>query len=206
MIIAIHQNYSSNSKGIENITNYSSNGAETKDKEVKTILSSTEQSVEVSISEEGYAVYNKLLSERVNAGEQVNLFSEANDTSEVEYYDKELIDHVLSIQHNDSNPASMSYEEKVDFLQKSLKQANELYKIEPGIDLRSKYGYVSTGELMKEHDPDFYEKYNKMMTEALEKGDRNLILQATKDKIDWLSQFEKDSPIFQNFVKFADRI
>lgn len=202
MSIVIHQNQNLYCKGTENITNSGKNGVEKKDKEEKEISVSTEQSVEVSISEEGYASYSKLLSERLNAGEKVNLFSEANETGEIEYSENEALDRILSIQNDNSNVPAMTYGEKVDFLQKSLKPATELHKIEPGIDLRSKYGYVSTGELMKENDPEFYERHNKMMTEALEKGDRNLLFQAIREMLNWQSEFEKDSPIFQNFKKF----
>ncbi|MCH5270224.1 MAG: hypothetical protein J1E83_05690 [Lachnospiraceae bacterium] len=202
MSIVIHQNRNSYYKGTESITNDRTNGAEKKDKEVKALSASTEKSIEVSISEEGYASYSKHLSERVKAGENVNLFSEANDVSEVERFDEDVMERILSIQNDNTNGTNMSYEEKVDFLQKSLKQATELHKIEPGIDIRSKYGYVSTGELMKENDPEFYEKHNKMMTEALEKGDRNLLFQAIRDMLDWQSEFERNSPIFKNYQKF----
>lgn len=191
MSIVIHQNLNPYYKGTEKITNSGTNGAEKNDKEAKAISASTEQSVEVSISEEGYASYHKLLSERLNAGEKVNLFSEANEMSEMEYFEKDALDRILSIQSDHSNVPAMSYEEKVDFLQKSLKPATELHKIEPGIDLRSKYGYVSTGELMKENDPEFYERHNKMMTEAFEKGDRNLLFQAIKEMINWQIEFDK---------------
>ena len=191
MSIIINQNLNSYYKGTEKITNSGTNGAEKSDKETKAISALTEQSVEVSISEEGYASYHKLLSERLNAGEKVNLFSEANEMSEIENFEKDVLDRILSIQSDNSDVPAMSYEEKVDFLQKSLKPATELHKIEPGIDLRSKYGYVSTGELMKENDPEFYERHNKMLTEAFEKGDRNLLFQAMKEMINWQIEFDK---------------
>lgn len=146
---------------------------------------------------------------RVNKGEKVNLFHENPNGVSVELSEeglKKLSEDALSVKEDGKNNLSGSYEERVKFLQEALEPTQELYRIVPGSDLRSKYGYISRGELMKENDPEAYDRYDKMITEAFEKHDKDLLLQAAKDMIDWMSDFEKDAPIFANFVKFAERV
>lgn len=147
--------------------------------------------------------------DRINDGEKINLFQERPNGVLIELSEegiRKLNEETLSIKQNEeANPVG-SYEERVKLLQEALEPAQELYRIVPGSDLRSKYGYISTGELMKENDPEAYDKYSKMLTEAFEKKDKDLLMQATKDMLDWLSDFEKDSPLFTNYVKFSERI
>lgn len=78
---------------------------------------------------------------RVNKGEKVNLFHEKQNEVSVELSEeglKKLSEDALSVKQDGENNLPGSYEERVKFLQESLKPAQKLHRIIPNIQTNDK--------------------------------------------------------------------
>lgn len=130
-----------------------------------------------------------------------------NDKKQVDVSNPEnkIHEEAVKVEISSEGLKALKDEEKIAFLQQSLQKACDLYRIEPGSDLRAKYGYVSTGERMKEYAPEKYAELSTILEEAFETNSVELYQKAAKYMVDWEKSFVQPDKAIESEIVHYDK-